>query len=67
MVDGKMQLVYPHQLQVDANAALRVIVQKSYYKGSNYLHECQNKKGILYFEDENEYKHGMELGLVVKK
>lgn len=67
MVDGKMQLVYPHQLQVDANAALRVIVQKSYYKGSHYLHECQNKKGILYFEDENEYKHGMELGLVVKK
>ena len=67
MVDGKMQLVYPHQLQVDANAALRVIVQKSYYKGSHYLHECQNKKGILYFEDQNEYKHGMELGLVVKK
>lgn len=67
MLDGKMQLVYPHQLQVDANAALRVIVQKSYYKGSHYLHECHNKKGILYFEDQNEYEHGMELGLEVKK
>jgi ABC-type Fe3+/spermidine/putrescine transport system ATPase subunit len=67
MLDGKMQLVYPHQLQVNANAALRVIVQKSYYKGSHYLHECHNKKGILYFEDENEYEHGMELGLEVKK
>jgi ABC-type Fe3+/spermidine/putrescine transport system ATPase subunit len=67
MLDGKMQLVYPHQLQVNANAALRVIVQKSYYKGSHYLHECHNKKGILYFEDQNEYEHGMELGLEVKK
>ncbi len=67
MLDGKMQLVYPHQLQVDANATLRVIVQKSYYKGSHYLHECHNKKGILYFEDQNEYEHGMELGLEVKK
>jgi ABC-type Fe3+/spermidine/putrescine transport system ATPase subunit len=67
MLDGKTQLIYPHQLQVDANATLRVTIQQSYYKGSHYLHECNYHNGILYFEDQNEYEKGKELGLAVKK
>lgn len=67
MLDRKMQLVYPHQLQVAENATLRVTIQQSYYKGSHYLHECNYQNGILYFEDQNEYEKGTEIGLVVKK
>lgn len=67
ILDRKMQLVYPHQLQVAENASLRVTIQQSYYKGSHYLHECNYQNGILYFEDQNEYVKGTEIGLVVKK
>lgn len=67
MLDRKMQLVYPHQLQVAENATLRVTIQQSYYKGRHYLHECNYQNGILYFEDQNEYEKGTEIGLVVKK
>lgn len=67
MLDGKIQLVYPHQLQVAENATLRVTIQQSYYKGSHYLHECNYQNGILYFEAQKEYEQGTELGLAVKK
>lgn len=67
ILDGETQLVYPHQLQVAEKASLRVTIQKSYYKGSHFLHECNYQNGTLYFEDQNEYEIGMELGLVVKK
>jgi len=67
MLDGKIQLVYSHQLQVEANATLRVTIQQSYYKGSHYLHECHYQNSMLYFEDNNEYEKGKELGLAVKK
>jgi ABC-type sulfate/molybdate transport systems ATPase subunit len=67
MLDGKTQLIYPHQLQVVANGSLQVKIQQSYYKGSHYLHECQYENGILYFEDQNEYEKGIEFSLAVKK
>lgn len=66
-IEDKNYLVYPHQLKVVSLASLKVKVLASYYKGSHYLYECKYQEGILYFEDEHEYKIGCELYLEIKK
>lgn len=53
-IDGKRQLVYPHQLKIVEKSALQVSVVQSYFKGSYYLVEAKNDFQILFFESETE-------------
>jgi ABC-type Fe3+/spermidine/putrescine transport system ATPase subunit len=54
-IDGKVQLLYPHQLVVVAYSSLEVKVCNSYFRGNSYLIEAQYKKGSLFFESDLDY------------
>ena len=49
-IDGKVQLLYPHQLIVVADSSLEVKVCNSFFRGNTYLIEARHVKGILFFE-----------------
>lgn len=53
-IDGKEQLLYPHQLKIVEKSALQVSVVQSYFKGNYYLVEAKNDSQILFFESETE-------------
>lgn len=55
--------VYPHQLKVVENSRLKVIVSKTYFKGSHYLIEAEYEKGILFFENQTNFLAGTTLYL----
>ncbi len=50
-LDGKIHLVYPHQLKLDANGQLKGIVKQSYFRGSHYLIEVGSERQSLFFEN----------------
>ena len=50
--DGKLQLVYPNQLQIVEKSNLKVEVKSSYFKGKFYLIEAKYENQILFFENE---------------
>ena len=53
-IDGKLQLVYPHQLQIVESSNLKVEVVTSYFKGKTYLIEAQSGNQILFFENDSD-------------
>lgn len=53
-IDGQLQLVYPHQLQIVENSNLQVEVVNSYFKGKMYLIESKSDHQTVFFENENE-------------
>ena len=55
-IDGKLQLIYPHQFQIVENSNLQVEVITSYFKGKFYLIEAKFENQILFFENEKELK-----------
>jgi ABC-type sulfate/molybdate transport systems ATPase subunit len=58
LIDGKVQFVYPHQLEVVEESGVKVEVQNSYFRGSHYLIEAKLNEDILFFESTQHYpKH----------
>lgn len=53
-IDGKLQLVYPHQLQTVESSNLKVEVVTSYFKGKTYLIESKIENQILFFENDSD-------------
>lgn len=53
-IDGKMQLVYPNQLQIVEKSDLKVEVVKSYFKGKFYLIEGKFENQTVFFENEKD-------------
>jgi iron(III) transport system ATP-binding protein len=51
-IGGKLQLIYPNQLQIVENSDLKVEVVKSYFKGKFYLIEAKFKNQTIFFENE---------------
>jgi ABC-type Fe3+/spermidine/putrescine transport system ATPase subunit len=54
-IDGKVQLLYPHQLIVVAHSSLKVKVCNSFFRGNTYLIEARHAKGNLFFESDLDY------------
>lgn len=54
-INGKMELVFPHQLKKVAISDLKVEVLNSYFRGSYYLIEVQSPTDILFFESLQSY------------
>ncbi|TBX70381.1 ABC transporter ATP-binding protein [Flavobacterium silvisoli] len=50
VVDGKVELIYPNQLQVVPESELKVVVTESYFRGSHYLIEGSRNDETFYFE-----------------
>ena len=53
-INGKLQLIYPHQLQITEQSHWQVEVVTSYFKGKFYLIEAKLENQILFFENEND-------------
>jgi ABC-type sulfate/molybdate transport systems ATPase subunit len=66
-IDGKMQLVYPHQLEVVSNSSLEVEVVKTYFRGNIYLIEAKYFDAIIYFESNSNHEKGKKIFLAIKK
>ncbi len=60
------QLLYPHQLQMVANAPLKVTVTASYFRGKHYLIEVTYPEGNLYFENDTHLAEGTTIHLSKK-
>jgi ABC-type sulfate/molybdate transport systems ATPase subunit len=61
LIDGKIQFVYPHQLEVVAESGLKVEVLKSYFRGSHYLIEANYNDTVLFFESKKQYPKHLEV------
>lgn len=55
LINGKVQFVYPHQLEVVEASDFKVEVLNSYFRGSHYLIEANYANGILFFESKQDY------------
>ena len=53
-IDGKIELIYPDQLNIVEKSDLKVEVVKSYFLGSHYLIEAIYNNRKIFFESENE-------------
>jgi ABC-type sulfate/molybdate transport systems ATPase subunit len=57
-IDGKIELIYPDQLNIVEKSDLKVEVVRSYFLGSHYLIEANNIDIALFFESEKELATG---------
>ncbi len=62
--DEENILVYPHQLKVNANGTLKVIVKQSYFKGSRYLVKAVFDRKVIFFEHDSELEPNQEVSLM---
>lgn len=53
-LNGKVQLIYPHQLKVVDKSEICVEVQVSYFKGNHYLIESKLENQTVFFESEKD-------------
>lgn len=56
IINGKSQLVYPHQWKVVEKSDLKVSVTHSFFRGSHYLIEANCDGQTVYFESEINHK-----------
>lgn len=66
-VDGKLQLVYPHQLEIVEKSTVEVEVLQSFFRGNHFLVEAIFQNTILYFESHSSLEKGAKVFLQVKK
>ena len=66
-IDGKLQLVYPHQLEIVEQSTVEVEVLQSFFRGNHFLVEATFQKNILYFESHSSLEKGAKVFLQVKK
>jgi ABC-type Fe3+/spermidine/putrescine transport system ATPase subunit len=62
-LDGKIHLVYPHQLQLDPNGIVKGTVQQSYFRGSHYLIAFTSGTQTLFFENDIWLSEGTAIAL----
>ncbi len=65
-IDGKIQIIYSHQLEVVAKSDLKVEVVKAYFLGSHYLIEGNHIDSKIFFESPNEIQVGSKIYLKKK-
>jgi len=61
----KKLILYPHEFKVVRNSPLKVLVRKSYFKGSIFLIQAELKGRDLFFEHSQALDPGMEVSLQV--
>lgn len=62
-LNGKVHLVYPHQLKLDPKGKLKCVVQQSYFKGGYYLVEASSGSQTLFFENDTFLPSGASIRL----
>ena len=64
-INGKIQLLYPHQLVMVEKSNLTVIVTRAFFRGNTYLIEASYKDEVLYFENDTPLDSGAKIFLSV--
>lgn len=62
-IDGKIHLIYPHQLKVAEESNMKVTVVNSYFRGNHYLIESKYNNQTIFFESEVDCIESSELYL----
>lgn len=65
--DGKIMLLFPHQLKVVDSSDLKVTVKNNFFKGSHYLVESDFDNQVVFFESEKEIPLGSIVFLKEKR
>ncbi len=63
----KKILLYPHEIKLNLKSGIEVMVEKAFFKGSNYLIKATLKNQIIYFENANELAVGEKVGIEIDK
>lgn len=66
-IDGKSQLVYPHQLEIVEQSTVEVEVLQSFFRGNHFLVEATFQNTILYFESHSSLEKGAKVFLQIKR
>ena len=61
--DDEMLLLYPHQLKITDNGALKVVVKQSYFKGSHYLIKAVANRNVIFFDHNSELEVNVEVSI----
>jgi ABC-type Fe3+/spermidine/putrescine transport system ATPase subunit len=61
--DDELLFRYPHQLKVVENGMFKVIVKKSYFKGSHYLIKAVANGKVVFFDHNSELEFNAEVRL----
>lgn len=66
-IKGKDEIIlrYPHQLKMDKNGTLKVIVMQSFFKGNHYLIQANFAGQMIFFEHDLELESNQEVTLNV--
>ena len=56
-------LLYPHQLKITDNGALKAVVKQSYFKGSHYLIKAVANRNVIFFDHNSELEVNVEVSL----
>ncbi|CAM4104812.1 ABC transporter ATP-binding protein [Gillisia limnaea] len=63
----KKVLLYPHEIKIVRNSAIKVKVQNSYFKGSKYLIKAHLNNDTIYFEHTAKIDQGKEVFIGIKE
>jgi ABC-type Fe3+/spermidine/putrescine transport system ATPase subunit len=66
-IHGKMQLIYPNQLQIVEKSDIQAEVISSYFKGKYYLIEAKWNNQMVFFESENNFEEKSSVYLTLRK
>ena len=62
-IDGERKLMYPHQIQTSKDSIHRVIVKKSFFKGSFWLIEATFNSQVIFFQNTEHLDSEQEIGV----
>ncbi len=62
-INGKIKLIYSHQLKISENSDLKVIVKNNYFRGSHYLIEATLNGNTIFFDSDFEISINSEVFL----
>jgi len=62
-IDGDRKLMYPHQIQTSKDSLHRVIVKKSFFKGSFWLIEATFNSQVIFFQSTKHIVSEREVGV----
>lgn len=61
--DDETLLLYPHQLKITVNGALKAVVKQSYFKGSHYLIKAVANRNVIFFDHNSDLEVNVEVSL----
>ena len=62
-IDGEKKLIYPHQIQTSKDSLHKVIVKKSFFKGSFWLIEATFNSQVIFFQNTEHLDSEQEIGV----